>query len=282
MIIVADSGSSKTDWRFLYPSGRMEQARTGGFNPYYQPVADFEKMLVDEIAPLVQVPVQKIAYYGTGVSSEKNQAVIVAAFHRVLGKAPVEVGWDLLGAARALCGRQPGIACILGTGSNSCHYDGSAIVANTANLGWILADEGSGTYLGKQLVVDYYRQRMPPEVADKFRAYFPFSREEMLARVYQGEKPGTFLAGLARFLHQHLHTPYGHGVAYAGLAAFLENNVMAYPEWARLPVHFTGSIAFHFSSVLRQAAQERGLTVRHIVEAPIAGLALYHQVEFQS
>src|SRR6185369_14461455 len=161
MIIVADSGGSKIDWRLLKKDGSIGQANSPGFNPYYQPIDHLKKITEESLLPQVNEEVSKIFYYGTGVSSEKNVQSIQAVFLKYFPKASIEVGWDLLAAARALCGHEPGIACILGTGSNSCLYDGQNIVGNVANLGWILADEGSGANIGRKFLVDYLREIMP-------------------------------------------------------------------------------------------------------------------------
>lgn len=276
MIIVADSGGSKIDWRLLKKDGTIGQANTVGFNPYYQPI-DHLKKITEELLPQIQEDVSKIFFYGTGVSSEKNVQSIQAVFLTHFPKATIEVGWDLLAAARALCGREPGIACILGTGSNSCLYDGKKIIDNVANLGWILADEGSGTYLGKQLVFDYFRKEMPETLAKRFHARFPWSREEVLEKVYQQEKPGAFLASFAKFIFQHLKEPYCYKLAYQAFSGFFENNIMKYDNYQNLKVHFTGSIGFYFSDVVRQVANDKGISVKNILEGPIAGLTLYHQ-----
>lgn len=277
MVIIADSGGSKIDWRLLKKDGTIGQASSTGFNPYYQPLEHLQKIIEDSLLPQVHETVSKIFYYGTGVSSEKNVQSIQALFAEHFPQATSEVGWDLLAAARALCGHEPGIACILGTGSNSCLYDGEKITDNVANLGWILADEGSGTYMGKRLVFDYFRHEMPESVAKQFHARFPWSREEVLEKVYQLEKPGAFLASFAKFIFQHLKEPYCYQLAYRSLSDFFENNVMKYHNYKNLKVHFTGSIGFYFSDVLRQVANDKGITVKNILEGPIAGLTLYHQ-----
>lgn len=277
MIIIADSGGSKIDWRFLKEDGTIDQAHSPGFNPYYQPLNDLNIIVDEHLVPRVKEPVSKIFYYGTGVSSEKNQLIIQEAFARYWPKAKIEIGWDLLAAARALCGREPGIACILGTGSNSCLYDGKEIVDNVANLGWILADEGSGTYIGKKFIFDYFRKDIPETLAKQFQARYPWSREEVLEKVYQGERPGAFLASFAKFIFQHLKEPYCYQLVYNSFADFYQNNVMKYENYKNTKVHFTGSIAFYFSDVLRQVANDKGLTVKNILEGPIAGLTLYHQ-----
>lgn len=255
----------------------MQQLHTLGFNPYYQPIDHLYDLIRKELAPAVKRSVNKIFFYGTGVSSEKNQELIKKAFREFYADAEIEIGWDLLAAARALCGHEEGIACILGTGSNSCQYDGEKIVYNVANLGWILADEGSGTYIGKRLIKDYFRKQMPTDLAAQFHARFPWQREEVLEKVYQQEKPGAFLASFMKFIFQHLKEPYCYQLVYQSFVDFYENNVMLYPGYEKLRVHFTGSVAFYFSDVLRQVANDKGITVKNIQEGPIAGLALYHQ-----
>lgn len=277
MILIADSGGSKIDWRILHKDGRIEQAHAAGFNPYYQPVEDLVSTVSEKLVPLIDEPVKKIFFYGAGVSSEKNQQIIREALHQFFAEAHIEIGWDLLAAARALCGTEPGIACILGTGSNSCLYDGEKITGNVANLGWILADEGSGAYMGKRIVVDYLREMMPAALADKFRQRYPLHREEILERVYQHDRPSAFLASFSKFIFDNLNDPYCYGLVYDSFASFYENTVMKYPDYSKLNVHFVGSIGFYFSDLLRQVANDKGITVKNILEGPIAGLTLYHQ-----
>ena len=277
MILIAESGASKMDWRMLNQDGTIGQAYCAGFNPYYQPVSDLKKNIEAVLLPVLREPVTKIFYYGAGLSSDKNRETIQSAFASYFADAKIEVGWDLLAAARALCGNEPGIACILGTCSNSCLYDGKNIIGNVANLGWILADEASGTDMGKRLIFDYFREEMPKTLAAQFHNRFPFSVEEVLEKVYQGEKPSAFLASFSKFIFQHLKEPYCYQLVYRCFADFYENNVMKYENYATLKVHFTGSIAFYFSDVLRQVANDKGIIVKNILEGPIAGLALYHK-----
>ena len=277
MIIIADSGSSKIDWRLLERDGSIRQASSPGFNPYYQPLDHLKKSIREFLVPVVAGTVTKIFFYGTGVSSERNQDLVRSAFLEFFPAATVTIEWDLLAAARALCGEEKGIACILGTGSNSCLYDGTKITAQVANLGWILADEGSGASLGKAMLVDYLRRKMPEELAKQFQQRFPFSREEFLEKIYQQEKPSTFLATFSRFIFQHLKEPYCYKLAYNGFSDFYENNIMKYEGFRDLKVHFVGSIAFYYSDLLRQVANDKGIAVKNILETPIAGLTLFHQ-----
>lgn len=278
MILIADSGGSKTDWRLVLGNGNVEQASSPGFNPYYQPIEDLNNIVTKVLLPKIAdgETVEEIYFYGAGVSSEKNQLTIKNAFLEFFPSAQVEIGWDLLAAARALCGNEPGIACIMGTGSNSCLYDGKNIIDNVANLGWILADEGSGANIGKQFLVDYLRKKLPDTLARQFHERFPYTREEFLEKVYQEEKPSAFLASFAKFIFQHLKEPYCYQLIYSSFAEFYENNVMKYENYQNLKVHFTGSISFYFSDILRQVANDKGITVKNILEGPIAGLTLYH------
>jgi len=277
MILLADSGGSKTDWRLLKKDGTIGQASGPGYNPYYQPVDDLKKSINEILLPQVQENVTKIYFYGAGVSSVKNQLTIKSAFLEYFPESQIEIGWDLLAAARALCGHEPGIACIMGTGSNSCLYDGKEIVGNVANLGWILADEGSGANIGRKFLVDYLRNKMPAELAKQFKVRFPLTREEFLEKVYQQEKPSAFLASFAKFIFQHLKDPYCYKLIYDSFSEFYENNVMQYDNYKNLKVHFTGSISFYFSDILRQVANDKGITVKNVLEGPIAGLTLYHK-----
>lgn len=277
MTIIADSGSSKTDWRLLVSDGTIQQASSPGFNPYYQPIEHLQISIEQFLIPVVSEKVEKIFFYGTGVSSPRNQEVIKGTFRKFFPEATVEIEWDLVAAARALCGNEEGIACILGTGSNSCLYDGDKIIDQVANLGWILADEGSGTSMGKQLLFDYLRMQLPDALANQFHKRFPFSREEFLEKIYQQEKPSTFLATFSKFILQHLKEPYCYKLVYQSFASFFENNVMKYKGYKDVKVHFVGSVAFYFSDVLRQVANDKGITVKNILETPIAGLTLFHK-----
>jgi glucosamine kinase len=277
MILVADSGSSKIDWRLLERDGSIRQATTAGFNPYYQPLDHLKTSIRESLVPAVNGKVRRIFYYGTGVSSARNQELVRSAFQEFFPGAVVEIEWDLLAAARALCGEERGIACIIGTGSNSCLYDGKKITDQVANLGWILADEGSGASLGKALLVDYLREKMPEDLARQFKQRFPMTREEFLEKIYQQEKPSTFLATFSKFIFQHLKEPYCYQLVYKGFSDFFENNVMKYPGYKDTRVHFVGSIAFYYSNLLRQVASDKGIIVKNILETPIAGLTLFHQ-----
>lgn len=276
MILIADSGASKTDWRMLDQNGSIEQAQSIGYNPYYQPIEQFDKEVREVLVPQIKHPVTKIFYYGTGCSSDKNRKMIRSALERYFTDAHIEVWHDLLAAARALCGEDQGIACILGTGANSCYYDGVRIVENVTSLGYVLGDEGSGAWMGKKIVADYLRKDLPEKLWDHFKKRFPMDRDEILSRVYSQEMPSRFLGSFSHFIFQHLKEPYCYKLVYDGFSEFMEKNVMRYERYNELKVHFVGSVAFYFSDILRQVANDKGITLKNILESPIAGLTLYH------
>jgi N-acetylglucosamine kinase-like BadF-type ATPase len=153
---------------------------------------------------------------------------------------------------------------------------------NVTSLGWILGDEGSGSNMGKRLIKDYIRNEMPQKLAEQFKARFPLNREELLSKVYQQERPAAFLGSFSKFIFQHLKEPYCYQLVYSGFEDFYRQNVMQYENYKNLKVHFTGSIAFYFSDILRQVASDLGITVKNIAETPIAGLTLYHKKDLKS
>jgi glucosamine kinase len=277
MILIADSGASKTDWRILDDKGTIEQAQSIGYNPYYQPIEQFEQEVREVLVPQVKPDVQKIYYYGTGCSSDKNRKLIRNVLANFYPDAHIEIWHDLLAAARALCGTEEGIACILGTGANSCYYDGVQIVDNVTSLGYLLGDEGSGAWLGKNIVADYLRKDLPEKLWDQFKKRFPFDKDEILDRVYTQEMPSRFLGSFSHFIFQHLREPYCYKLVYNGFDQFFEKNIVKYNRYKTLKVHFTGSVAYYFSDILRQVANDKGITVKNILENPIAGLTLYHK-----
>lgn len=277
MILIADSGSSKTDWRILSSNGKIQQAQTIGFNPFYQRADQLDNDIREVLLPQISADVKMIYYYGAGCSTEPNKKVIKDVLSKYFDQAHIEVWHDLLAAARALCGDNSGIACIIGTGVNSCSYDGDKIVENVSSLGYILGDEGSGSHLGRQLVADYIRKDLPPELWDRFLKRYEINRDDILQKIYQGEMPGRFLASFSKFIFQNIKHPYCHRLVYNSFQTFFEKNVMKYTSYKTTPIHFTGSVAFYFNNILRQVAADMSISVGNVVESPIAGLTLFHQ-----
>ena len=275
-VLIADSGFTKTDWRVIDEKGDITQAKTEGINPYYQSEAEMLKE-IQNLHNQVPDKVDRIYYYGTGCSSGHNRDKIASLLQRYYPHAEIDVNHDLLAAARSLCGDQPGIACIIGTGTNSCLYDGKKIISNVPSLGWAIADEGGGTYLGKVLVTDYYRKDMPKHLRVIFKERFELTKDGFLSKIYQEPMPGRFLASFAKFINEHIKEPYMYELVTNAFGTFIKKNVAKYEGYKELPVHFTGSVAYHFSSLLRKVAVAEGIHVKHISEHPIAGLTLFHQ-----
>lgn len=282
MILVADSGGSKLDWRLLYDNGTINQITGPGFNPYYQDPSHLTLSVNETLVPLVSEKVRKIFFYGSGASSPQNREIIKDVLAGIFGNAEIDVNHDLLGAARSLCGEEAGIACILGTGSNSCLFEDGIIKKNITNLGWILGDEGGGVYIGKKLLVDYLREQMPLKLSEQFRARFSIARDDVLDKIYRQEKPSAFLGSFSKFIFQHIKEPYCYQLVYSSFEDFFKNNVMRYDQYQNRKVHFTGSVAFYFSDILRQVANDLGVTVKNVVETPIAGLTLYHKKDLNN
>ncbi len=276
MILIADSGSTKTDWRFVTSAGEVSQTKTEGLNPYLRTEEELYECLHIIFGHMIGDKIRKVFFYGAGCQAEGK-----ATMERVLQKAfinatQIQVEDDLLAAARATCGTQEGIACILGTGANSCLYDGENIAGHVPALGYILGDEGSGAYLGKQLVNAYFKKDLPQDLVQRFQKRYQLSEQEVLEKVYKKPFPNKFLAGFARFLHHNIKHPYVKHLIHEAFTAFFKKNVMKYEGCEILPVHFTGSIAFYFNDLLRYTAAELNLTLGRVLEKPIAGLTLYH------
>jgi len=275
-IIIADSGSTKIDWRILQGQ-EVKTVFTLGFNPYYQAAEDFKKIIKEDLLPHVAGQVHHIYFYGTGVSSERNVKIITDIFKENFKEVQVELGWDLLGTARALCGTSAGIACILGTGSNSCEYDGKNIVGHITNLGWILADEASGTAIGKRFLYDYYRGKMPPAMAKKVKDTCHLELDDTLEKVYSGQKPGTFIAGFCKFIGENIKEEYCANLVKDCFRQFFTEIIVRYPSHQKSPIHFTGSIAFHFADLLKEIAAEYKTAVGKILKGPMDELVEYHR-----
>ena len=277
MILVADSGSTKTDWRIIDAHGKIHQVKTAGLNPYHQSSDEIAQVLDQELLPQITVPVEQVFFYGAGCANPSVNQTAVQALASIFSAAQIQVESDLLAAARALCGHEAGIACILGTGANSCRYDGQTITDNVPPLGYVLGDEGSGSYIGKELLNRYLKRDMPEPLRSQFTKRYAVTTEAVLDHVYRQPQANTYLASFARFAFHHLKHPYIMRMMYEGFRQFFEKNVRPYENYQTHKVHFTGSIAFYYSNVLRQVANDLDFSVQNIVESPIAGLTLYHR-----
>jgi len=277
MILIAESGATKTDWRLLDDQGGIRQAISEGLNPYQQSFESISEKIKIEVRPQVGEDISNIYFYGAGCATDEGRNLITNALKGSFTEAEIEVNTDMLAAARGLCGHEEGIACILGTGSNSCFYNGKEIVENVPPLGFIIADEGSGAYLGKTLLADFLRKDMPEELREKFIKRYNLDRTKILDKVYNQDKGGKYLAEFTKFIYDNINESYMHQLVYEGFKEFFSRNVLKYENYKNYKVHFTGGVAFYFNEILREVASDQGVLLQKITENPIAGLTLYHK-----
>lgn len=278
MIVIADSGSTKTDWMVLIDGDCNKRFHTQGMNPVLMPQDELEKILQEARAQMATEMLQGVYFYGAGCRKDvipKMKSAIAHVFHPIKWEN-IQVQSDLLAAARALCGQQEGIACILGTGANSCLYDGTRIVANIPPLGFILGDEGSGAVLGKMFINALYKGRLPKYLQQEFEEQMQVTLSTIIQRVYREEMPNRFLASFAPFIHGHLDSPEVVELCNENFRLFFRHNINPYQRH-ELKVNAIGGMAFHFADLLREAARKEGYEMGLICKSPMDGLVNYHQ-----
>lgn len=278
MILIADSGSTKTDWCGIN-KGSIFCIQTQGINPFHQSQETILAILYKELLPQLPVePIECIYFYGAGCTPQKG-ILLNTCLKKVFGEQThTEVYNDLLGAARALCGHKHGIACILGTGSNSCYYDGEKIVDNVPPLGYILGDEGSGAYMGKRLIADCVKKQLPENIRIAFNNEYQFTQEEIIQRIYREPMPNRFLAEMMPFIVKFRHEPAIHQLITDSFESFIIRNLKQYP--AHVPVYATGSVAFYLKDELEEALKQQGFILESVEKAPLKGLVSFHKHTF--
>lgn len=279
MILLADGGSSGIKWCLLEKTEKIHEFTTTGINPVMLTYEEMSQRIADEVAPQFNVPMEAIGqifYYGAGCRGGEYNKTVEKALKRSFPYSAIFVESDMTGAAKALCGNQPGIACILGTGSNSCLYDGDKIIDSVAPLGYILGDEGSGAVLGRQLISDVFKKQLPPELCLKFREKYDLDLDTVIRRVYGSPEANRFLASLTPFLKEYIEEPSIHRLVLNSLKSFFVRNVAQYMAYKTLPVNFVGSVAYHFREVLYEAAAAIDCNVGKVIQSPMEGLISYH------
>jgi N-acetylglucosamine kinase-like BadF-type ATPase len=277
MKLIADSGSTKTLWVLVENGTVKKTIQTNGLNPYFHTSESVEAILMADLAPfIVGDHVREVHFYGAGCSTEKNDAMIRESVHLFMRKAAVNVYHDTLGAARALFGRERGIACILGTGCNACYYDGEHIFQKVDSLGFLYGDEGAGSYLGKNLVGKYLKKELPDDLREAFDAQYGLSLEDILNSLYNRPSPNRFLASFSQFMAPRQEHPFVRKMVKDSFLAFFNAQIRHYDNFREIPSSFIGSIAYYYREILAEAAAEEGIKIGKIVKDPVAGLIAFH------
>lgn len=279
MKLAVDSGSTKTDWGFFNTIQDLRIIKTQGLNPCHQPIDEIKDIIENELIKNIQGvdpgSVSEVFYYGAGCATETICAQMAAILSEFFPNAAISVDSDMLGAARALCGHAEGVACVLGTGSNSCLFDGKDIVDQVPSLGYILGDEGSSAALGRRLISDCLKRQLPESVSQEFMQRYSLTKDIIIENVYRKPLPSRYIAGFSPFLYEKRSIPEVHKLIIQCFSEFFTRNVINYHKpW--LPVHFVGSLANSFSAELTETAESLGMTIGKIEASPMGGLVEYH------
>lgn len=256
--------------------------KTGGFNPFFVDSLHIRKEMEKELVPYVDAQrIKEIYFYGAGCSATEQCIIIEDGIKPVFPEARIRVENDLLGAARSLCGHSEGIAGILGTGSNSCFFDGKKITENVPSLGYILGDEGSGAHIGRKLIKEILSLSAPAEIRELFSDKYNYNRVDILTHIYKREFPNRFLASFMKFVSEYIKHPFMNKLVRDAFSDFFDLQILKYPRCNDAPVSFTGSVAFFFADILKEVAAEKGAKIKDIVQSPINGLTEYHLTELE-
>jgi N-acetylglucosamine kinase-like BadF-type ATPase len=278
MVAIVDSGSTKSDWVILDDFKKVFlKTETIGFNPNFIN----KELIVPEIEKnsnliLVKNSITKIFFYGSGCGIKKNCETIEEELLKVFGKAEIIVKEDLMAAAYAAYNGKPAIVCILGTGSNSCFFDGENLNIELPSLGFLIGDEGSGSAIGKQLVRRYFMKKLPADLHTEFQEEYSLTVEEALKNMYHTTRPNAYLADFNKFVVERKDHPYFQDMVFEEMKSFFEYQVLPYKEAKDAEINFIGSIAYYYENILRSVAAELNLNVGHVVQKPIESLVSYH------
>jgi len=278
MIIIADGGSTKTNWCLINESGKKVYFNTEGYNPFYVNTEYVIQSLENNLpVDLEKDKITEVNYYGSGVHNDEKAQIIADGMQAVFTKARVYVGHDLLAAARALLGVNSGFAAILGTGTNTCVYDGKDITYHIDSLAFILGDEGSGAYIGKKILSDYVRGYMPEPVRKSFWNTFQLTPDDVIETIYTKSMPNRFAATFSKFVYDNMtHIEYMRAIVKNSFNDFFKNIVSHYPNYQTHKFNCIGSVAYNFRNVLEEVAHEWGMEVGRIIRSPIDDLVRYH------
>lgn len=276
MILLADGGSTKVDWCLVDRGELIKQIFTKGANPFFRTKEDISKEIGDVLMPQISTyNISAVHFFGAGCAFPEKNEIVRSAIADHLPTAIIEVGSDLLAAAKGLCGERPGIACIIGTGSNSCYYNGGEIIENVSPLGFILGDEGSGATIGRLFLGACLKNQLTPGLKEKFLKEFDLTQSDILDKVYKEPLPNRFLASLSPFLRENIQDKTIHNLVYNAFKDFFVKNIMQY-DYKTNSVSFTGSIAYHYREILLEVASEMNISINKITKSPMDGLISYY------
>lgn len=271
--IIIDAGSTKMEWVLLSQGKVLQRFTTPGFNPNYADIHCLDDIITSATATIPSV--QSLRYYGTGCGNEQNCIKVKEVFLHHFPQAEVQVTHDLMGACHALFGKEQGIACILGTGANSCQYDGHDITERAVSLGYLVGDEGSGCYIGRKLVRAYFYDLMPLQLKLQFKEFYHMEISDFIDKVYHQPEASKYLAGFSRFAGEHQDDPFIRQLVKDCFKEFIQVFVLRYKDCRSLPVGFVGSVASHFKEILKDTLNEYNLQLGEIIASPMEGLIAY-------
>ena len=278
MIIIADGGSTKTNWCLVTEEGKKVYFNTEGYNPYFSSTEYIIQSLNESLpTDLEKNQITEVNYYGAGCSTPEMRKIVEEAMKVVFVGAKVNIGHDLLAAARALLGNTQGFAAILGTGTNTCIYDGKEVVHNIDSGAYILGDEGSGCYIGKKLLTDYLRGYMPEPVRALFWETYKLTPDDINEQVYTQPRANRFCASFSKFVYDNnVHIEYSRNLVRTSFEDFFRNLVTHYPDYQKYTFNCIGSVGYNFRNVLEEVVTENGMVVGNIIRSPIDNLVKYH------
>lgn len=280
MKLIAESGSTRTEWALVEDNHLVQRVFTEGLNPFFQTRREISRSVrLGLPESFFKKKLDQVYYYGAGCSSYEKKNILGASLVAQF-KTPIQVESDLLAAARGLFKCEAGIACILGTGSNSCFYDGKIIVKNVKTAGYILGDEGSGAVLGKLFLADLLKGLAPKELANEFHEKFRISVNDVMESVYNLPFPNRFLGTIAYFLGDYMDNEYVYNLLTNNLRSFFNRNVCQY-DYINYPIRFVGSLAYAYPDILQEVAQEFGVEIDVIEETPMNGLIEFHSMNIE-
>ena len=280
MRLIIDAGSTKMEWILLDGKEVKTRFTTEGFNPNYadrQCLDDLVSFVETQCLASQKTEIQSIHYYGTGCGNEQNCQIIKDVFQHHFPNTEIHVTHDLMAACHAVLGHEKGIACILGTGSNSCLYDGADIIEKAVSLGYMVGDEGSGMHIGREVVRSYFYGFMPEDLRQKFDAVYHLEVKYFIQRLYHVGQPSKYLAAFAQFAGENQTHPYIQDLVKICFKAFIEASILRYEDCKSMRISFIGSVAFHFQKILKESLIDFGLTMGEIMQSPADGLIKYYE-----